>query len=147
MKGLAMNRLLCFALVASSLAACGGGGGGATDGGCNYPAAPLVSQASDAGTLQLALRTCPQPLTRALAEGQLTVTDPSGKPVDGLTVTVTPWMPAMGHGGSVQPTITPQGNGVYQIVDIDLYMPGAWQLQTKLSGPVTDSATLDVTVD
>ncbi len=116
---------------------------------CGTPenSAPLVKQKSDQGKLELTLVTTPQPPTRGLDSAVLTVTDPSGKPVAGLTVGLTPYMPAMGHGGSVQPTVTDKGNGVYDITNLYLYMPGEWQLIFQFSGPVTDSATLAITVD
>jgi hypothetical protein len=63
---------------------------------------------------------------------EYTVTDPQGAPVDGLTLQVTPWMPAMGHGTSVDPTVSVQGQGIYLVQDIYFYMPGQWELRTDL---------------
>jgi hypothetical protein len=67
-------------------------------------------------------------------------------PVDGLRVDVVPWMPVMGHGTSVIPTVTPSGRGIYVITNVYLYMPGRWELRSKFSDGVQDSAapTFDV---
>jgi hypothetical protein len=56
------------------------------------------------------------------------VTDGSGAPVDGATVTVTPFMPDHGHGSAVVPTVTPSGGGKYAVTNIYLAMAGLWRL-------------------
>lgn len=111
------------------------------------PAGPAVFSAdayttviSNSGGLVLAVRTFPQPPGVGADEVQLTVTSSSdGSGVDGLTLAVEPWMPAMGHGTST-PTVTPQGNGVYLVTDVYLYMQGLWALRTTVSGPMSDYA-------
>jgi len=73
----------------------------------------------------------------------------SGAPaggVDGLTVSVHPWMPAMGHGSSVVPQVTSIGGGRYLVEDLSLVMPGTWQLQLTLDGSSHDTATLSFDV-
>jgi len=67
------------------------------------------------------------------------ITDSSGAPVDGLLVTVAPWMPDMGHGSSVTPAVTAAGGGAYVITDVYFPMPGRWDLITSFAGPVTDA--------
>lgn len=102
----------------------------------------------DKGRLQVALRSAPyQPLAEGLQCVELTATDASsGANVDGLAITMTPWMPAMGHGASVTPILTPLGEGRYVFSNVSLFMPGEWQLRIQFSGPVTDSVepTFDV---
>ncbi len=61
-----------------------------------------------------------------------------GSPVDGLAITLVPWMPAMGHGTSITPTVTPLGSGAYELDDIDLYMAGLWQLRTTTTADQPD---------
>jgi hypothetical protein len=56
----------------------------------------------------------------------------SATPVDGLDLSLEPWMPTMGHGSSTTPQITPQGEGTYVASDVVLVMPGTWQLRTSL---------------
>jgi hypothetical protein len=62
-------------------------------------------------------------------------------PVDELGIVSTLWMPAMGHGSSVEPVVSPKGKGTYVLDNVYLYMPGHWELRTSFSGTVTDRAT------
>jgi len=66
--------------------------------------------------------------------------DEHGASIDGLSIDVTPWMPAMGHGASVQPTVTPQGEGKYLVDNVYLFMPGVWELRSVFAGSSTDRA-------
>jgi nitrogen fixation protein FixH len=61
------------------------------------------------------------------------IRDTDGQPVDGLGFSVVPWMPAMGHGASVTPSVTPRGGGVYDVSNVVLFMPGRWELRTTFS--------------
>jgi hypothetical protein len=142
-----------FALLAM-LVACGGGGSSSTGTGTcsatsSFPAASIASVATSGSKLHVELRSAPsQPLLSGLDCVELTVTDPStGAAVDGLDITMTPWMPAMGHGASVTPQLTALGGGKYVFTDVSLAMPGEWQLQTQFSGEVTDSVTTTFNVD
>jgi hypothetical protein len=122
--------------VAAALAACGGGGSQ-----ISFPATALQTLSSGSGALQIAVRTSPQPPLRGIDAVQYAVTNAQGAPVLHLALQVTPWMPAMGHGSSIIPTVTEEGGGVYVLTDVDLPMPGAWELQTNFSGTLTDSVT------
>ena len=105
-----------------------------------FVAAPLTSTMGDLGLLAIAVRTSPQPPTQGLIEVQLTVTNAaSGEPVDGLSVSMTPFMPSMGHGSSVIPTVKASGKGKYLLSNVVLQMAGEWELRTSLSGATTDS--------
>lgn len=132
------------------LAACGAPTSTSTSSGslASFPAAPLQTLASNSGTFTVEVRTGPdQPPPLGQSAAQLTVEDASTHaPVDGLDLSVVPWMPAMGHGSSVTPTVTPMGNGVYLVSNIFMYMPGTWQLRTTLVGQDTDSVTPEFTV-
>jgi hypothetical protein len=104
-----------------------------------FPETAFITTMSDSGAIQVELRTSPQPPTRGTIDAQFVVTGVAdGMPIDGLALSILPWMPAMNH-GAIHPTITPQGEGKYLITELDLYMPGHWQLRTTISGPVTDS--------
>lgn len=146
---------LCV-VVASGAAACGGSGGadagappdaGADGGGYTFPAQPFLTLQSSSGQLTVALRSNPES-TPILGENtvQYTITDESGAPEDGLTLTVVPWMPSMGHGTSAKPIISDEGGGVYLVQNVYLFMSGVWQLQTQITGPVTDSVAPSVDV-
>ncbi|HUB09665.1 MAG TPA: FixH family protein [Myxococcales bacterium] len=143
-----MPRSATLLLVLGAAAACGGTGAaapdaGATDGGgCAFPAQPFQTVSSASGQLSIELRSCPvQPPTAGENTIEYTITDASGAPQDGLTLGIVPWMPAMDHGTSAKPIITDQGDGVYVVQNVYLFMSGEWQLQTSISGPLTDSAT------
>jgi hypothetical protein len=96
---------------------------------------------TQSGALHLEVRTSPQPPERGTNAIELTVTNASdGKPRDDLTLAVKPWMPAMNHGSSAIPTVTPAGHGKYVVTEVYLFMPGHWELQTSISGAMTDYA-------
>src|SRR5262249_41805523 len=90
----------------------------------NFGADPLETVASQTGQLSVVVRTSPPPPVRGPNAVELTVTDDTGAPVDGLDVSVMPWMPAHGHGTSIQPTTTARGGGVYVATPVVLYMAG-----------------------
>src|SRR5262249_48162369 len=95
---------------------------------------------SDSGALRIEVRVAPQaPPEVGVSAVQLRVTSNAagattsygpGAPVDGLVMSMVPFMPAMGHGGSVDPAFSPQGNGRYRFDNVYLFMPGTWQLRT-----------------
>ncbi len=104
---------------------------------------------SDSGKLSLSLWTAPkQPPSRGVNRVKLEVSDSlTAAPVGGLAVSIVPWMPSMGHGTSVVPTVVEQGSGVYVADNVNFIMPASWQLRIALSSgadaatEVTDSAT------
>jgi hypothetical protein len=54
------------------------------------------------------------------------------KDVIGANVTVTPWMPEMGHGVFEDPVITERGGGLYTVENIILIMSGHWELKINI---------------
>lgn len=109
--------------------------------------APATIVTTESGTMTVEVRTQPSPLIRGTSDIELRVTDASSKPVDGLHVTVVPWMVSHAHGTSVTPNVTPLGDGRYLAERVSLFMPGTWQLRTTfVEGTVTDRAapSLDV---
>ncbi len=72
----------------------------------------------------------------------LVVQDAEGKPLEGATVSVKPFMPDHGHGSSIVPHVTPDpaSGGKYSISSLNLFMPGLWQTTlTITAGTTTDS--------
>jgi hypothetical protein len=67
---------------------------------------------------------------------ELSVHDAGGAPLGGLSLVVVPWMSAHGHGASASPTVVDEGNGRYWLRDVDLFMPGDWDLRVQISGAV-----------
>ncbi|HVT08890.1 MAG TPA: FixH family protein [Polyangia bacterium] len=111
-----------------------------------FEGAPAVTVASASGALSVAVWWSPAQPTVGYAAGQLAITDQAGAPVAGATLTVVPWMPAHGHGASVQATITETAPGVYTATPLDFFMSGAWVLRTRIQrsgdgeSPVDDTA-------
>ena len=138
----AMPRLVpltlsCLALAALALAGCGEA---APSDAVTFDGAPELSVAGVQGHFVVGVRSSPSPPRRGTDAFQLRVTDVrTSAPVDGLTLTVTPFMPAMGHGTSVAPEVTAEGGGVYVARGVNLFMPGRWELRVALHGAVDDA--------
>lgn len=62
----------------------------------------------------------------------------TGAAVEGLELTVLPFMPAMGHGSGTEPSVTELRAGRYQLDRVSLTMSGLWELRTTISGPLAD---------
>ena len=135
------SRITTTLALAIALAACSSGGSVAQSE--SFPKDAYATVASDVGGMTIEARTSPaQPPPAGTCSVELTITESDGSPVDGVTIDAVPWMPAMGHGASVMPTLTPRGGGVYQLDDVDLFMPGRWDLHLTLSGPTSAHATV-----
>ncbi len=65
-----------------------------------------------------------------------------GVPIDGATLTVTPFMPEHQHGSPIRVTVTPAGTaGQYLLSPVNLWMPGVWETTIRAtSGSTTDTA-------
>ena len=134
-----MKRLL----FAFALAACASGPG---SGEPTFGATPFATPACDAGTLAIAMYSSPDPIARVSALEVIVTDAQTHAPLDGLDVAIVPWMPAMGHGASTVPTVTPKGGGAYVAENVILAMPGQWQLRVTITGAASDTcvATVDV---
>jgi hypothetical protein len=137
-------RVLAVLLLA--LGACGGASGATDAGEPGFPDTPLATVTSDSGQLTVAVRTDPQPPSRGVVAVRLTVTGADGAPMDGLALSVQPWMPEMAHGSSTTPSVTARGGGVYDLDDVYLAMPGTWQLRLTFDGPTPDHATPELQI-
>ena len=74
----------------------------------------------------------PAKLTNAMT---IQLLDASGKPVDGASLSVLPFMPDHGHGSAVKPAVTPKGGGVYDIANLYYPMPGLWRITVTIQVP------------
>jgi hypothetical protein len=113
---------------------------GASDpGAISATAAAVVT--SDGGSLKIAVHSAPdaQP-TRGVNTLRLVVTRVSdGTPASDLALDVVPWMPAMGHGASVKPSVEPGPDpGSYTVTNVNLFMPGLWEIRTTIGGSTSD---------
>ena len=107
----------------------------------SFPEEALATVQSQSGAFIVEVRTAPdQPPIREATSVEYRIRDASSAPVEGLKLTVLPWMPEMGHGASITPTVTDEGGGRYVVSDVQWVMPGDWELRTSI-GPGQDSAT------
>jgi hypothetical protein len=123
------------------LAGCGGAADGSGGGALSFESTAMQTVRSTSGALNVAVHaeTGHGP-ARGVNAFRFVITDAGGAPVDGLLLTIIPWMPDMGHGSSVTPTVTAQGGGAYVISEVYFAMPGRWDLISNIAGPVTDAA-------
>jgi len=64
--------------------------------------------------------------------------------VTGAKLTVTPWMPEMGHGVFSPLKVTEKGNGLYTVEDIALVMGGHWEFRVHIKwGSKEDNVVFD----
>jgi len=68
-------------------------------------------------------------LTTGVNAVDIIIHDQRDKDVTSADITVTPWMPGMGHGVLEKPIITERGGGLYTVENIMLIMSGHWELQ------------------
>jgi hypothetical protein len=106
----------------------------------SFAADPDQVLASDSGSLTIAVRFAPAPPTVGTDAAQLSFVDGSGAAAAGLGLTVVPWMPAHGHGTSVNPTVTETAPGIFVATPLYLFMPGSWELRMTITGSVDDTA-------
>ncbi len=124
----------------AALAGCGAPASAAPAGPSEFPAQPVMTLTSASGQLQIEVRTAPQqPPSRGDGSVELVIRNTTtNAPESGLSIDVVPWMPAMGHGASIVPAVASPSPGTYVITNVDLFMPGTWELRTTVSGSVAD---------
>jgi hypothetical protein len=106
----------------------------------SFAADPDQTITSDSGSLTVAVRFSPRPPAVGTDAVELSFADASGAAPSGLALTVVPWMPAHGHGTSVNPTVTETAPGTFVAMPLYLFMPGSWELRLTISGSVDDTA-------
>ncbi len=106
----------------------------------SFGADPDQTITTDSGNLTIEVRFSPSPPSIGTDASQLTVKDASGAALTGLSVGVVPWMPAHGHGTSVDPTVSETTPGTFVANPLYLFMPGSWELRVTISGTVDDTA-------
>jgi len=127
--------------MAVAMAASCGGASTSGGGGTVFEANPAQTVRSTSGALVVAVYAeAGHSPARGVNSFRFLVTGPGGAPVDGLRVTVEPWMPDMGHGSSVSPTVTASGGGAYVVTDVYFPMPGRWDLNSSFTGAISDAA-------
>ena len=138
-----VRALLC----AAALTGCAAGDP-AGDGPVVFQGPPQEVLASASGQLRVDVRWWPQPTHVGDGAVELAIADAAGAPATGVALAVLLWMPAHGHGTSVQPKVTETAPGVFVAAPLYLHMPGEWELLMSMStaGTVDDQATASLTV-
>ena len=92
--------------------------------------APGLSASSTDGAVTVTfVAAAPAPPDKGNNEWTVQVTDGAGAPIDGATITVTPYMPDHGHGSSIAPNVAAgQQPGQYAVTLVNLFMPGVWRI-------------------
>jgi len=87
---------------------------------------PGLASKGAAGMTAKILTATPAPIQQGLNEWGIELLDSGGQPVDGATIDVKPTMPDHGHGSPTVATVTAQGQGHYDLSNINLSMRGVW---------------------
>ena len=137
----AIERTIRFvpAIAFVAAGACGAGGEPAAPP-MSFGAEPDQTLTSDSGALTVAVWFAPDPPSAGSDAAQIAFMDAGGAAVSGLDLSVVPWMPAHGHGTSVNPTVTETAPGVFVATPLYLFMPGSWELRMTIAGIVDDTA-------
>jgi hypothetical protein len=134
MLRVSLDRRLAFAALAVMTGLCGcSASQPPSDTAPTFAVTPFGVAASTSGAYTVTMYGPVLGVAQGLNTIEIVVTDEQTKPVDGLTISLVPWMPAMGHGTSATPQIGPQGSGRYVASDVALIMPGEWQLRAALT--------------
>jgi len=72
-------------------------------------------------------------LKMGVNEVEIIVHHATGGDVAQAQLTVTPWMPDMGHGVLQKPIVMERGGGLYSVENVVLSMTGHWQLKIKVA--------------
>jgi hypothetical protein len=149
-----MHRVLAAALLFSCIPACGDDDASSpAEGGCGTdervdPFGLGLSKPGIQWTFQLMSAT-PAPPAKGDNEWVVQVQDPGGTPVEGITLSIRPWMPDHGHGSTRPATITPLASpGQFRISPLNLWMPGFWEITLSASKDGgQDSAVFGVCIE
>jgi hypothetical protein len=147
MKWRFFRALVVFAGLAGAaglgLAGCSSSGTGESGEPGTIATTPAAVLLTDGGLYRVAIHSAPDAApSRGVNTLRLFVTRASdGAPATELDLEVVPWMPAMGHGASVKPTVSPGSDpGSYDVSNVNLFMPGLWEIRTTIGGKLADHA-------
>jgi hypothetical protein len=113
--------------------------------GCSSPSGAdesvgMTAVVSQSGALRVTVKSSPGAApVRGTNQIELAVEAvDTGLPVDGLVMSMVPFMPSMGHGTAIQPRTSALGAGRYEFANVVLTMPGLWELRTTMAGALSD---------
>jgi len=69
------------------------------------------------------------PAEQFLNQWEVQLQEPDGTPITDASLTVTSFMPAHSHDGRKRTTITELEDGRFDVEDINLWMPGPWEVR------------------
>jgi hypothetical protein len=103
-----------------------------------------ILQMTDQGSFSVEMLLHGHALQMGLNEFDIIIHDATDRDVPGAKLTITPWMPSMGHGVLEKPEITDRGGGLYNVKNVMLSMGGHWELRVRVeAGGETDSVVFD----
>jgi hypothetical protein len=123
-------------LLFASALACGGGGAPTP---VDFDAQPSLTVTTRQGRALSVFEPVGAPVARGV--NALRLSFDLELPLDQVSVTVTPWMPVMGHGSAVTPTVELVDGG-FDVTQLYLAMPGRWELRSRFEGGVSDDAVI-----
>jgi hypothetical protein len=139
-----MRTLFAVAL-GVALTACGDGGGDEADAGFNCALDGRgetfiagMSRVGAGGYTITLIDALPSPPARDDNAWTVRVEDPEGAPAADGVLDVLPCMPDHGHGTTLSPRITPNGDGTFSVERINLWMPGLWRTSIMVGAPGAD---------
>ncbi len=91
-------------------------------------AANLTKTSASGATKVTLVSSDPAPPIRGTNTWVVKLTDGGGAPLANEELAVDLFMPDHGHGSSVKPTITSNGDGTYKLESVYLFMPGVWRI-------------------
>jgi hypothetical protein len=101
-------------------------------------------QISEMGMFSVEMVIKEQHLKTGVNALDLIIHDKNDRDVVGADITVTPWMPDMGHGVFDNTVITEKGGGLYTVSNVILIMSGNWELRVNIKeGTMEDKVVFD----
>jgi len=88
----------------------------------------------------------PAPPARDNNHWTVKITDAAGAPITD-PIAVTPRMPDHGHPSSVDPIVTPNGDGTYDISKLYFFMAGLWQVTFSTNEVPADSVAFSFCIE
>jgi hypothetical protein len=96
---------------------------------------PNMQSTGAAGITAEILTATPAPVQQGLNDWQVELLAPGGQPLAGATIDVKPTMPDHGHGSPTVATVTDEGQGRYDLANINLSMRGVWLVTLAITSP------------
>ena len=148
-----MARTIAFFSVVGLLGACGSQSNNSDVISCQNDSrvmayAPNVSVNSTGGMLKLTLvQANPAPPAVGTNDWTVRATNMSGQAIANLVLSIDPrtgvFMPDHGHGPSVYPQVTANGDGSFAVSLLDFFMPGVWRITFNAT---TDTGAADTAI-